>query len=204
MLMIGRARYPACAVCVPEPALLVFIADPPGAAALHPAAALGSRRPSASATARARGGMIEVLVPGSGPIEGGQLVSSSATVLTDRHLTATEAWSWMLWWRSERIEEAVIVHAIDVTDGSDAVELTLHCDRLPRATVAVEEAKADVNAAEHAAMAANRNPGSHFSGTASWRAQHSDQIAGSSRQAATDARARASEHQQMAAAVAAN
>jgi len=61
-------------------------------------------------------------------------------------------------------------------------------------------AKSDANEFEHSAMAENRNLGSHFPGTASWRARHCDRIAGASREAAKEARARASEHGQIAAA----
>jgi len=61
-------------------------------------------------------------------------------------------------------------------------------------------ARLDVKAVEHSGMAENRNLGSHFPGTTSWRARHCDRIARSSREAEKDARALALEHQQMAAA----
>ena len=60
--------------------------------------------------------------------------------------------------------------------------------------------KSDATAVEHSAMAEDRNLGSHFPGTTSWRARHCDRIARSSREAAKEARALASEHEQMAAA----
>jgi hypothetical protein len=61
-------------------------------------------------------------------------------------------------------------------------------------------AKSDATETEHSAMAENRNLGSHFPGTVSWRARHCDRIARSGREAAKEARALASEHEQMAAA----
>ena len=65
-------------------------------------------------------------------------------------------------------------------------------------------ARSDAKAAEHSAMAENRNPGSHFPGTASSWAKHCDRISRSGREAAREARVLASEHEQMATAVAAN
>ena len=92
----------------------------------------------------------------------------------------------------------------------DQVKALLETARTPADHVRLQKhflavvAKADAKATEHSAMAENRNPGSHFPGTASWRATHCDQIARSSREAAKDARAGASEHEQMATAAEAN
>jgi hypothetical protein len=60
-------------------------------------------------------------------------------------------------------------------------------------------AKSDAKETEHSAMAENRNLGSHFPGTVSWRARHCDRIARSGREAAKEARSLASEHEHMAA-----
>ena len=67
-------------------------------------------------------------------------------------------------------------------------------------------AQSDAEAARHEAMAQaerkNPNPGSHFPGSASLRAKHCDRLSESNREAAQEARTAASEHEQVANAVA--
>ena len=67
-------------------------------------------------------------------------------------------------------------------------------------------AQSDAEAARHEAMAQaerkNPNPGSHFPGSASSRAKHCDRLSESNRAAAQEARTAASEHEQVANAVA--
>ena len=67
-------------------------------------------------------------------------------------------------------------------------------------------AQSDAEAARHEAMAQaerkNPNPGSHFPGSAALRAKHCDRLSESNRAAAQEARIAASEHEQVANAVA--
>jgi len=67
-------------------------------------------------------------------------------------------------------------------------------------------AQNDAEAARHEAMAQaerkNPNPGSHFPGSASLRAKHCDRLSESNREAAQEARAAATEHEQVATAIA--
>jgi len=97
-------------------------------------------------SARTRGGLVEVVVPGEGPIDGGQLLENHPTVHTDRVMDEGETWSWMLWFRSQRIDDSTYVNRVDVEDGVDAVELTLHCDERLLDNLLVDDVKGDVRA----------------------------------------------------------
>jgi mannosylglycerate hydrolase len=124
-------------------------------------------------TARPRGGVVEVVVPGDEVLEGGQLLERRPTVLTDRLLTPEDAWSWMLWFRSQRIDDHTFVLRAEVTDGDEAVELTLYCDRELSENLLVDDVKAEVNSL----MAARPGVGLHVrmlqppSHTVLWRVE---------------------------------
>ena len=100
----------------------------------------------ANPTSRSRGGVIEVLVPGEGPVEGGQLVDERPTVVSDRLLGPGDTWSWMLWFRSQRIDGSTFVNYADVEESDDAVALTLHCDDRLQTNLLVDDIKAEVRA----------------------------------------------------------
>jgi hypothetical protein len=114
-------------------------------------AALADRMQRAGAivvnpVSRTRGGIVEILVPGEGPITGGQVVEDRPTVIADRTLTAGDAWSWLLGFRSQRIAEDTYVNRAEVDDGNGAIELTLHCEDRLVDNLLVDDIKADVNA----------------------------------------------------------
>ncbi|HWW54121.1 MAG TPA: hypothetical protein VNY84_10140, partial [Acidimicrobiales bacterium] len=113
------------------------------------AVAASQARPGAivvNPCSRQRGGVVELTVPGEGPIAGGQVVEARPTVLTDRVMSAGETWSWMLGFRSQRINEGTYVNTAEVSEDDGMTVLTLHCEEELGENLGVDELKAEVNA----------------------------------------------------------
>jgi mannosylglycerate hydrolase len=100
----------------------------------------------ANPAARTRGGVVEVVVGGTEPLVGGQLLEHRPTAITDRLMTQGDAWSWLLWFRSQRIDDHTYVNRAEVAADGEAVSLTLHCDGRPLDNFIIEDVKADVKA----------------------------------------------------------
>ena len=95
-------------------------------------------------TARRRGGLIEIELPGEGPAGDAQLLASRPAVIDDRVLGHDEAMSWLGGWRSQEISPGTYVLRADIgVDGED-VSLTLHADRDLRTNLLVSAVRTEV------------------------------------------------------------
>ena len=97
-------------------------------------------------SARTRSGLVELSVPGEGAIEGGQLLENHPTVITDRVMSPGDTWSWMLGFRSQRINDNTYVNAVEIGERDDAIELTLRCDDHLGDNLLIDDVKAELNA----------------------------------------------------------
>ncbi|HUQ40291.1 MAG TPA: glycoside hydrolase family 38 C-terminal domain-containing protein, partial [Acidimicrobiales bacterium] len=95
-------------------------------------------------SARARGGLIEVVLPGEGPVEGAQVLTERPAVLSDLTLTGAELGAVLGQIRSQQLDDTTYVNAVSIDDSDDGIDLTLHADSRLRENLMVEEVKRDL------------------------------------------------------------
>jgi len=95
-------------------------------------------------TSRPRGGVIEVELPGEGPVPGGQVIGERRAVLADMVMDAEEAARWLSSWRSQQLDPTTFVLRVEVAEDADTVELTLHADDTLLTNLLVPPIRADV------------------------------------------------------------
>ena len=96
-------------------------------------------------SARLRSGLVELTVPGEGAVEGGQLIENRPTVIIDRIMSPGDTWSWMLGFRSQRIDEGTYVNAVEIGETEDTIELTLRCEDHLGENLLIDDVKAELN-----------------------------------------------------------
>jgi mannosylglycerate hydrolase len=99
-----------------------------------------------NATARSRRGLVELIVPGTGPVEGAQLLEERAGELLDLTFVGRELGALLGQIRSQELEPGVYVNRVEVVEGDDGVEITLHADSVLRENLVVEEVKRELYA----------------------------------------------------------
>ncbi|MHB8467184.1 MAG: glycoside hydrolase family 38 N-terminal domain-containing protein, partial [Acidimicrobiales bacterium] len=99
-------------------------------------------------TARTRGGVVEIELPGEGPAGDTQLLSSRPALLEDRVMDHDEARRWLSSWRSQEIAPGTyVLHAdVSVEGDSEVISLALHADAELRSNLLVPAIRAEVEA----------------------------------------------------------
>jgi alpha-mannosidase len=97
-------------------------------------------------SARARGGLVEIILPGQGPVEGAQLLAERPHSLGDMTMSAADLSGILGSIRSQQLDEDTYVNAIDVDETDDGIDIVLHADSRLRGNLLVEEIKRDLYA----------------------------------------------------------
>lgn len=98
-------------------------------------------------SARARAGIVEINVPGEGPVAGGQLLKEHAAVRGDFSITGRELGAILGQIRSQQFDDDTYINAIEIDDTPDGgLDIVLHADSRLRANIVVEEVKRDLYA----------------------------------------------------------
>jgi hypothetical protein len=96
--------------------------------------------------ARPRGGMVELDVPGEGPIAGAQTLSERGAIVADQLLDAGDARAILANLRSQDLGGRTFINGIECAETDDDVELTLECDRRLYTNILVADAMRDAQA----------------------------------------------------------
>ena len=95
-------------------------------------------------SARTRAGLVELDVPGTGPLPGAQVLREGDAVVADYTLTLDEARAMLPLLRTQQLGHDLYVNDVDVEETDDAVEVTLHVNRRLLTNFLVSEVAADV------------------------------------------------------------
>jgi mannosylglycerate hydrolase len=103
-------------------------------------------------SARTRGGLVELVVPGEGPLEGAQVLEERPAVAGDRTMAARELGAVLGRIRSQQLDATTFVNGIEVLDADDgALAVVIRADSRLRREFLVEEVKRDLYARSGAA-----------------------------------------------------
>ena len=97
-------------------------------------------------SARERSGLVELTLPGEGPVPGGQILEERPAVLADLVMTGRELGGLLGQIRSQQLDEHTFVNAVEVSEGDDGLDIVLHADARLRTELLVEEVKRDLYA----------------------------------------------------------
>jgi hypothetical protein len=97
-------------------------------------------------SARTRGGLVEILLPGTGPADGAQVLIERAHSLGDMTMTGAELGGILGSIRSQQLDDDTYVNAIDVDETDEGIDIVLHADSRLRGNLLVEEIKRDLYA----------------------------------------------------------
>jgi mannosylglycerate hydrolase len=98
----------------------------------------------ANTSQRTRSGMVELEVPGEGPIEGAQVLLERGALVADNVLSLDEARPLLGNIRSQQLGNRTFINAIDVEETGDGIELTLSVDRRLVTNLLVGQVMVDV------------------------------------------------------------
>ena len=101
-----------------------------------------------NASARTRGGLVELTLAGEGPVEdaGLQILEERPAVLADLALTGRQLGGFLSQIRSQQLDDGTFVNRVEVEEGDDGIDIVLHADAELRAEMVVEEVKRDLYA----------------------------------------------------------
>ncbi|HVF73831.1 MAG TPA: hypothetical protein VM938_02180 [Acidimicrobiales bacterium] len=97
-------------------------------------------------SARRRSGLIELLLPGAGPVEGAQLLSSRTATLAEHRMAGRDLGSILGQIRSQQLDADTYVNAIRVEETDDGLDIVIEADARLRTEFLVEETKRDLYA----------------------------------------------------------
>ncbi|MEO7442456.1 MAG: alpha-mannosidase, partial [Acidimicrobiales bacterium] len=95
---------------------------------------------------RPRSGLVELVVPGEGPLDGVQVLETRPAVVTDQTMTGRDLGGFLSRIRSQQLDAATFVNSISVDETDDLLTVVLHADSRLRAEFLVEESKRDLYA----------------------------------------------------------
>ncbi|MBW3668721.1 MAG: alpha-mannosidase [Actinobacteria bacterium] len=99
-----------------------------------------------NASPRTRGGLVELLLPGDGPVSGAQVLRSRTATLAEHRLSGRELGGILGQIRSQQLDEDTYVNAIRVEETDDGLDIVIEADARLRTEFLVEEAKRDLYA----------------------------------------------------------
>lgn len=97
-------------------------------------------------SARTRGGLVEVLLPGSGPVEGAQVVEARQATLSDQRIAGRYLGGILGQIRGQQLDESTFVNAIRVEETDEGLDIVLEADARLRAEFLVDQVKRDLYA----------------------------------------------------------
>jgi hypothetical protein len=111
--------------------------------------ALAAQCPSAGAvivnpSARTRGGLVELEVPGEGPAPGAQVISERPSVRGEVTFSADKLGRALQTLRSQRIDDETYINGIDIDESDAALSITLQARPYLREWLELDKIKADI------------------------------------------------------------
>ena len=97
-------------------------------------------------SARARSGVVELLLPGEGPVPGAQVLEERPPVLADLTMSGRELGGLLGQIRSQQLDQSTYVNAVEVQEDDAGLDIVLHADSRLRTELVVEEIKRDLYA----------------------------------------------------------
>jgi alpha-mannosidase len=97
-------------------------------------------------SARRRGGVVELRVPGEGAIDGAQVLRTRPASRGEVTITGADLRAILGEIRSQQIGDDTFVNAIDVQDTDDGISIVMHADARLRTELMIEEIKRDLYA----------------------------------------------------------
>ena len=95
---------------------------------------------------RTRAGIVEINVPGEGPIPGGQIVRERQGVRAEFNVVGRELGAILGQIRSQQFDEDTYINSIDIDETDEGLDVVLHADSRLRSNLVVEEIKRDLYA----------------------------------------------------------
>ncbi|HEX2701494.1 MAG TPA: glycoside hydrolase family 38 C-terminal domain-containing protein [Acidimicrobiales bacterium] len=95
-------------------------------------------------SARRRGGLVELTVPGEGDLPGAQVVEERRAVLLDRTVRASDLGRLLAGIRSQQLDPTTYVNAVEAEETDRRLDVVLHADARLRTEFLVEPAKRDL------------------------------------------------------------
>jgi hypothetical protein len=97
-------------------------------------------------SARMRGGLVELRLPGEGDVEGAQILSTRAASRGEVTISGADLGAILGEIRSQQIGDDTYINAIDVEDVDDGINIVMHADARLRTELMIEEIKRDLYA----------------------------------------------------------
>ncbi|HEX2038538.1 MAG TPA: hypothetical protein VHF47_02275 [Acidimicrobiales bacterium] len=97
-------------------------------------------------SARPRGGLVELLLPGSGPVEGAQVLEARAATLSDERIAARDLGGLLGQIRGQQLDQSTFVNAIRVEETEEGIDIVLEADARLRTEFLVDQVKRDLYA----------------------------------------------------------
>jgi alpha-mannosidase len=96
-------------------------------------------------SARTRAGLVELTIPGDGPVEGAQLLHATRNRFAgELVIDGATLPSLIGGIRTQQLDDDTYINAVDVEEGDDGISIVLHADTRLRDTILIEEIKNDV------------------------------------------------------------
>ncbi len=97
-------------------------------------------------SARPRGGVVELALPGQGAVANAQVLEERPPVLADLTMTGRELGGLLGQIRSQQFDDTTYINAVDVEENDGTLDVVLHADARLRTELVVEEVKRDLYA----------------------------------------------------------
>ncbi|HET6794347.1 MAG TPA: hypothetical protein VFH45_07905 [Acidimicrobiales bacterium] len=91
-----------------------------------------------------RGGVVELKLPGDGPVEDAQMLEQRSPVLTDVRVTAAQLVPMLADMRTQQLGPSTFVNEVEVSEDDDGLDVVFRADALARVAVSMDEVKADI------------------------------------------------------------
>ena len=97
-----------------------------------------------NSSARTRGGVVELVLPGEGPVEGAQLLARRPALVHDTTVAGADVAEALEILRSQQFDVSTYVNAFEVLEGDDGVDVVFAAGDRLRDNLLVEEVKAGI------------------------------------------------------------
>ena len=97
-------------------------------------------------SARARGGVVELTIPGEGPVDGAQLIEARPAVLSEQCVSGRDLTRILSQLRSQQIDDHTYINAVEVEEDEGGLEIVFGADSRLRTEFVVEEMKRELYA----------------------------------------------------------
>jgi mannosylglycerate hydrolase len=97
-------------------------------------------------SARARDGVVELTIPGEGPVDGAQLLEARPAVLSEQCLADPDLARSLGQLRSQQIDDGTYINAVEVEEHEGGLDVVFRADSRLRTELVVEEIKGELDA----------------------------------------------------------